>query len=138
MSTATLLPPGAQKPKAKAKERSESMTIPASVPIVAPPKGSDFYGGKPAYVGVDVWYCRLDASTEQLGVLPGKLFARGYVNPDLWTVSVTWAAGLIPDGMPDVGFSEEPKHGHWTWPVIPQKPVVSLPGPIVDGTVITE
>lgn len=125
MATATLMPPGAKPVKPKVAPTMKAPTGSGSVQPISEPKPAviEFYGGRPAYIGVDVWYCRHEASfndeATRLETLPGKLFARGLVDPNSWTLSVHFYASAMPDAVHDIEFSETPMHGRWCWPVVP-------------------
>ncbi len=111
-------PPKAASVQAEEKEKAEP-----ELQLLTPPKGAKvFYGGRPVYIGADVWYIHTDPSGQQLEVKPAKLFIRNKINPDLWTLNVYFFVGGTPMAMHDVNFSAKPKHGCWCWPNVPVAP----------------
>lgn len=125
-------PPSAPKPvKAPTKPiQTPAQQMPAPEPVVEtepqpslPPLADGtqtIYGGRPAYVGAIVWFCRKSQFDPlKLVVQPAMLHERRILNSRQWTLNVFSHPGAPPRVQRDVEFSETPQDCCWTWPIIP-------------------
>jgi hypothetical protein len=80
------------------------------------------YGGRPAYVGADVWYIHtrgVGPGARQIAVFC-KLHSRLSRESEKWNLSVQWNPSGRWDKLVGREFSETPQEGYWCWPVVPK------------------
>lgn len=119
--TATLKappPPPKARPVTDAEISAPAPVVPARTLPALSPSARVIYGGRPAYVGADCWFITTTLDGYEVIALPARLFRRGYVQPDLWTLSVQGDPGAMPTEY-TAEFSETPTLQHWCWPVVP-------------------